>query len=114
MSELFLGSQLELSTFTAATNDDGTDSAPHVAPPNGHILLEKFADLSRFLTGDPALSDVATQKQLRRALKLVTVLWGPLPTDIDPGKKCVLRVKGFSINFLLLCNSFQCIEHSSY
>ena len=95
MSELFLGSQLELSTFTATTSDDGTDSAPHVAPPSGHALLEKFADLSRFLAGDPALSDVATQKQLRRVLKLVTVLWGPLPTDIDPGNKCVPQVKYF-------------------
>ena len=86
MSELFLSSQLELSTFTTSTTDDGTDSAPHIAPPDGYTLLEKFADLARFLTGDPALSDVATQKQLRRVLKLATVLWGPLPSDIDPGK----------------------------
>ena len=85
MSEMFLCSQLDLSIFTTATDDDGTDSAPHVAPPSRHILLEKFADLSRFLTSDPALSDVATQEQLRRVLKLVAVLWGPLPTDIDPG-----------------------------
>lgn len=85
MSEMFLCSQLDLSIFTTATDDDGTDSAPHVAPPSGHILLEKFADLSRFLISDPALSDVATQEQLRRVLKLVAVLWGPLPTDIDPG-----------------------------
>ena len=87
MSELFLSSQLELSTFTtAADDDDGTDSAPHIAPPNGHTLLEKFADLSRLLRGDPVLSDVATQQQLKRVLKLATVLWGPLPDDIDPGK----------------------------
>ena len=86
MSELFLGAQLELSTFTTTTADDGTDSAPRIAPPDGYTLLEKFADLARFLTGDSALCDVATQKQLRRVLKLVTVLWGPLPSEIDPGK----------------------------
>ena len=87
MSELFLSSQLELSTFTTAANDDdGTDSTPHIAPPNGHTLLEKFADLSRLLRGDPVLSDVATQQQLKRVLKLATVLWGPLSDDIDPGK----------------------------
>lgn len=88
MSELFLSSQLELSTFTTAADDDddGTNSAPHIVPPSGHTLLEKFADLSHLLSGDPALSDVATQHQLRRVLKLATVLWGPLPDDIDPSK----------------------------
>ena len=83
MSELFLSSQLDLSTFTTA--DDGQDSAPHIASPSGYTLLEKFADLARLLTGDPAVSDIAAQKQWRRVLKLVTALWGPLPCDTDPG-----------------------------
>lgn len=85
MSEVFLSSQLDLSIFVTA-DDDGKDAAPRIAPPDGHTLLEKFADLSRSLTGDPAFADVATQKQLRRVLKLVTVLWGPLPTDTDRGR----------------------------
>ena len=89
MSEVFLSSQLDLSTFTT---DDGKDSAPHIAPPSGHALLEKFADLARSLTGDPGFSDIATQKQLRRVLKLVTVLWGPLPSDVDPGRVTLYAV----------------------
>lgn len=108
MSELFLSSQLELSTFTT-DDDDGTDSAPLIAPPSGHALLEKFADLTRFLTGDPTLSDVATQQQLRRVLKLVAVLWGPLPTDVDPGKfnvccklKCFLQGRAFSFKIFVI------------
>ena len=83
MTELFLRSQLEQSTFS---KDAGGDSAPCIAPEDGHTLLERFADLARLLTGDPSLCDVATQRQWRRVINLVAVLWGPLPGDVDPGQ----------------------------
>lgn len=61
------------------------DSAPHIAPVEGHTLLEKFAELAQSLTGADAQSDVLTRQQLRRVLTLVNVLWGLLPSNIDPG-----------------------------
>ena len=81
LSELFLASQLKHSTFTGAN-----DSAPLVTPNNGHTLLEQFTDLARSLTGDPSLSDVPTQRQLKRVINLVSVLWGQLPDHINPGE----------------------------
>lgn len=82
VSEQFLQAQLECSTFS---NDAGVDSAPHITPADSHTLLERFADLANSLTADPGMSDITTQQQLKRVLKLAAMLWGPLPSDIDPG-----------------------------
>ena len=76
--EQFLLTQLDYSTFSDAAE---VDSAPCVTPAEGHALLEKFADMANSLTVDSGVSDVATWRQLRRVLKLASVLWGPLSSD---------------------------------
>lgn len=106
VSERFLKAQLQHSILS---NDAGADSAPHITPVDGHTLLEAFSDLARTLTGDPSVCDTPTQEQLRRVLKLVTVLWGPLRGDVDPGMTCMWKCI-----FIAITSSYICIDPSSY
>lgn len=96
VSEQFLLAQLECSTFS---NDAGVDSAPLISPADGHSLLEKFADLENSLTTDPGVSDLVTHRQFKRVVKLAAMLWGPLPSDTNPGIGTLLwiAIPAFSV-----------------
>ena len=82
-------SQLSNSEFSAR----GIPSfAPLCSPVPGTTLLNAFSDV---ICANPVLDggaaegadeEVATQKQLRRVLELMVVLWGDLPDECSSGK----------------------------
>lgn len=94
--EPFLMAQLKNTDF----GDRSSPSfAPLCTPIAGTTLLNAFSDVTRVnpISDPPAAAplgsreaegaeEVETQKQLRRVLELMVVLWGDLPTQCSTGE----------------------------